>query len=84
MEPLLPAGKQRVWGSSVGVATRTKVMPLKPGAADSEGREGCRSPELRAHALENSRISETSLSDGPIFKMLQKPETLNQTNDSLQ
>ena len=74
MEPLFPAGKQRVWDSSVGVATRTKVTPLNHGAADNEGKEVCRSPELRARALENRKISETSLSDGPIFKMLQKPD----------
>lgn len=34
--------------------------------------------------LGNSRISEMSLSNGPVFMVLQKPETLYQSNDSLQ
>lgn len=34
--------------------------------------------------LGNNRISEMSLSYGPIFIVLRKPETLNQTNGLLQ
>ena len=34
--------------------------------------------------LGNNRISEMSLSNGPVSMMLQKPETSNQTNDSLE
>jgi hypothetical protein len=34
--------------------------------------------------LGNNRISRTSLRDSPEFMVLQKPETLNQTNESLQ
>ena len=34
--------------------------------------------------LGNNRISETTLGDRPVFMVLQKPETLNQTKVSLQ
>jgi hypothetical protein len=34
--------------------------------------------------LDNRKISVTSLSDGPVFMVGQKPETLHQTNDWLQ
>jgi hypothetical protein len=34
--------------------------------------------------LDNSRIFERSLQDGPVLMVCQKPETLNQTNNLLQ
>lgn len=66
------------------------VLPAE--AADIEGREACGTQEnlswdiLPSHnitlTMGNSRISETSLSNGPVFTELQKPETLNQINNS--
>lgn len=42
-------------------------------------------PELHGHHdLGKSRISERTLSEGPVLIVCQKPETLNKTNDSLQ
>jgi hypothetical protein len=37
-----------------------------------------------ALTLGDSRIYKRSLIDGPVFMVLQKPEILSQTNDSLQ
>lgn len=75
-------------------AANEKLEPLgEPWAADIEGWEVCGSQELPQNlspdalpsdniplTLGNSEISETSLSDGPVFVVLQNPETLNQTD----
>ena len=66
-------------------------------AANTKGREVCSSQELAQNVpqdtlpsftitltLDNSRISKMSLSNGPVFMVLQKLESLNQTNNSLQ
>lgn len=68
---------------------KDKVKLGKSGAADIEGREVCSGQELLvvhkiALTLGSSRTSETNLSNGPVFIVLQKPETLSQPNDSLQ
>lgn len=63
--------------------------------ADIESKEVCSSQEFAPNlslddlssshimlTLGNSRISETSLGSGPVLIVLQKSETLNQTNNS--
>jgi hypothetical protein len=65
--------------------------------ADIEGTEVCSSQDLTQNlpqkallgckitmTLGNIRISERSHSNGPIFMVLQKLKTMNQTNNSLQ
>lgn len=75
-------------------AWRAKVRP-----GHIQGREVCSSQKLiqklphpHPHALpssnitltlDNSKIPKTSLCNGPLFMVLQKQETLNQTNDSV-
>lgn len=64
------------------------------GTANIGVREVCSSQEHKQNlpqdssnitlSLGNSRRSETSLGDGPVFTVLQMPETLSQTNNSLQ
>lgn len=74
-----------------------RSSPASLGAADFEGMEVCSSQQLVWNSppdtlpnhkitltMGNSRISEMSLGNGPVFMVLQKPEILNQTNDSLQ
>lgn len=66
-------------------------------AADIKGKEVCGSLVLAQNLppvapltckitliLSNSKISKTRLSDGTVFMVYQKPETLNQTKNSLQ
>ena len=52
--------------------------------------ECVKGPVLRSHSHRismtqgNSQVSKRSLGEGPVLMVYQKPETLNQTNDSLQ
>lgn len=70
-------------------AISTKAKPGDPQVADNGNKEVCRGQELTQNlpgkpclaatsplTLGNSRISEMSLGNGPVFTVLQKLETL--------
>lgn len=77
--------------------TSRDIEPGEPVAAEIEDEELYSTPKCSYKLLPdalpsdkftlilgNSRVSELSLSNGPVFKMCQRPETLSQTNDTLQ
>lgn len=87
------AGRQRTWAMELLQAQRWNL-----GALGQQRQELYNSQDLTlilpspyapsslniTRNLGNSNISETSVNNGPVFMVFQRPETLYQTNSSLQ
>lgn len=82
-----PSGRQKVWDAHFVQLSSTKAEACEPHGSQKLPRnlplDAPPSCEI-VLILGTTNISETSLSNSEVFMMLQKPGTLNPTNDSFQ